>query len=77
MVFDNVEFWQIKQRIRRYKKRHSRHYQKILAGQRTGKQPTKRTLQALENTLDWIEFWQDQLKAKEAQRKQKPVLEVA
>lgn len=57
-----------------YLKRHARHVQKSLSAQRAGKQPTKRTLDAIENNRRWIDHYQQLLKARERDRRKAAAL---
>jgi exonuclease VII large subunit len=47
--------------LRRYKKRYSSHLQKHLANQKNGVETTKRTLNAIENNRQKVEFYQTKI----------------
>ncbi|WP_044233980.1 hypothetical protein [Haliscomenobacter hydrossis] len=55
----------MQQRIRHYRKRHSRYIQQQIAAKRKGRKVSNRLTNAIANNEVWVLFWENQLKAKE------------
>ena len=61
---EELKQWQVKQRLKQYKKRLGRHEQKRLAQERTGKKVARRTIEAIENNRQWVKHYESLLSEK-------------
>lgn len=55
------ELADVKQRLRRYKKRYAKHVQKKRYNDKNGLETPERTLKAIQNNKDWIEHYENEL----------------
>ena len=53
----DTDLWKLKQRLKDYKKRLGRFEQKKLLAERKGQKVNKRTLNAIENNRQWVEYY--------------------
>lgn len=57
----NLELWQLKQRLKTYKKRLGSHTQKAIKIKKAGKPVPKRTLAAIENNKKWVKEYETKI----------------
>ena len=60
-IDESLELWQLKQRLKRYKKNIGTHTQKAIKLQKAGKDVPKRTTEAIQNNKAWADAYQQRI----------------